>query len=219
MFSHIFFKSFLGICTALTNCVKLSASIPHSISGQKSCSSAPQCNIQGRCTGVLLSVARAQSAPACQEICQSLGNLCQWYTYNSANNGCYAFEDCASINECETCLSGEDNCKSEGSENVILTGGGLPFTNILHNNFDRSDYFEVFDPNSSENCSQLPEFPNGFYGAVATVDFDRPVICGGKQFDKISNDCFRLGQRVVQGNAVGKKAQFLLFCIRVGPIF
>ena len=48
------YYSDLELCTALTECVKLSGSVGNPISGQIKCLGEPQCNINGRCTGKVI---------------------------------------------------------------------------------------------------------------------------------------------------------------------
>ena len=108
------YYSDLELCTALTECVLLSGSVGNSISGQIKCLGEPQCNINGRCTGVLLGVSNIETPEDCQIVCQN-DPKCKWYTHDSSNKGCFTFEDCAAINEdCGTCVSGEFNCRIEG---------------------------------------------------------------------------------------------------------
>ena len=64
-----------GLCTALTQCIELSDTIPNTISGNSKCNGEPNCDLMGRCTGVLVSVATAETPEACQQICQSLNSL------------------------------------------------------------------------------------------------------------------------------------------------
>ena len=61
-----------GLCSLLTECVKLSPEVPNAISGQSKCNGEPDCGLQGRCTGTLVSVAKAETPVACQQICQGL---------------------------------------------------------------------------------------------------------------------------------------------------
>ena len=61
-----------GLCSLLTECVKLTPEVPNAISGQSKCNGEPECGLQGRCTGTLVSVAKAETPEACQQICQGL---------------------------------------------------------------------------------------------------------------------------------------------------
>ena len=98
-----------GVCVALTECVKVSQ-IPRTVSGNAKCNSNLECDIRGRCTGVLVNVESAQTWQNCQNICQSTKE-CQWFTHDSSTNVCFNFRDCVAVNEnCVTCTSGEVNC-------------------------------------------------------------------------------------------------------------
>ena len=59
-----------GLCVLLDECVLLK-NVPGTISGRSKCGGLPECNLIGRCTGVLLNVAKAETPDACLEICQS----------------------------------------------------------------------------------------------------------------------------------------------------
>ena len=60
-----------GLCTALTECKRLDNIFPRAVSGQSNCGGQPLCKAQGRCTGVLMNVAKADTSEACLEICQN----------------------------------------------------------------------------------------------------------------------------------------------------
>lgn len=190
-----------GICAALSDCNVLD-NVENTLSGPSECSGqAAECNLNGRCTGILVGLDKAESVENCQEICQNYKD-CHWFTFDSALKSCFAFQDCASIDtNCQTCTSSQVNCKSDpGSDNVILIGGGLPLRNALTNGQTQSNYFEAFDTNGGS--SPVEPLPFSIYGAVATLaygveNYKAPLVCGGVQYSQTSNKCYSLYNTVV----------------------
>ena len=186
-----------GVCVALTECIKVTQ-IPRTVSGNAKCNGNLQCDIQGRCTGVLIHVESAQIWQHCQTICQSTTD-CKWFTHDSESSICYNFRDCVAVNEnCVTCTSGEANCPQKRATRRIMVGGGMPVEDMITENF--YNYFEVLnlDLNGIANeCSLIPPTPltiKGGMGIAAPANFDSesPMICGGKQRDIVSNECWVL---------------------------
>ena len=187
-----------GVCVALTECVKVQQ-MPRTISGNSKCTAQLECNLNGKCTGVLQSVTQAENPENCQVICQSLRN-CTWFTYDSASQTCFALQDCVTLNEdCLTCTSGEAKCPINPRNVRLLTGGGMPVSNI---EFDENSYFEALDLESMTQempklCTPIPPTPKSIRGAVgvaaqAQFDLETPMVCGGVQYDDVSNNCWVL---------------------------
>ena len=123
-----------GVCVALTECVKVDQ-IRNTISGNSKCTSNLECNLTGRCTGVLESVSQAESVESCHQICLGQDSRCQWFTYDSDSKSCFSLQDCVALDEnCLTCTSGQANCPLSTSmltftfEGKLFTIAGKLFT-------------------------------------------------------------------------------------------
>ena len=187
-----------GVCVALTECIKVTQ-IPRTVSGNAKCNSNLDCDVRGRCTGILINVESAQTSQNCQSICQSTKD-CKWFTHDSASNVCYNFRDCVAVNEnCLTCTSGEANCPQKKAIIRIMIGGGMHNEDMIFEDFN--NYFEVLNLDlngiTDQQCSPIPSIPltiRGGVGIAAPANFDAesPTVCGGTQLDIVSNECWVL---------------------------
>ena len=114
-----------GVCVALTECVKVDQ-IRNTISGNSKCTSNLECNLTGRCTGVLESVSQAESVESCHQICLGQDSRCQWFTYDSDSKSCFSLQDCVALDEnCLTCTSGQANCPLNTSMSIFTFVGNF----------------------------------------------------------------------------------------------
>ena len=105
------FSIYQSLDTGCTNCY----------SGERDCPTILECNIDGLCSGVLVDYGVVSSENDCLNECK-LNPSCQFYAYREDDGTCALLEDCLEITDCQTCHSGQKDCKlsSNGKELYYL---------------------------------------------------------------------------------------------------
>ena len=86
------------------------------ISGEKGCEipTGPQCDLPGQCLEIPIDSAIVSSKDECLvSLCQPDPD-CEWFSFDNSTGICLTFSQCESLNECYTCVTGEDECPASG---------------------------------------------------------------------------------------------------------
>ncbi len=116
----------LGLCELLYNCPGLDADkCPDCLSSPVGCTPpTPQCWIQGRCEGNMISTLPASTQGECLQLCKGT-DLCRWFTFlekNNAGASCILYEGCSNIDvSCSSCISGESRCEEDLSTTTVTS--------------------------------------------------------------------------------------------------
>jgi hypothetical protein len=128
-----------AVCTLLTACPSLDQECdPDCVSGEVSCEvEETQCDVPGRCHAIPSANSVVDHADAClTEACQPDPD-CEWWTFDASTNICTTFADCPSLDECASCVSGEDDCQVFEAQ-CFVPGRCLEVP--IHNEVDDDQY-------------------------------------------------------------------------------
>ena len=104
-------------CSMFTGCLTLNeTTCPDCKTGEVECPDF-NCEVRGRCSGILRSFHVVNEVSTCQELCRQ-DPLCHWHSFDSDRMHCLLLNDCPALDStCTTCVSSEKGC---GGGKIIM---------------------------------------------------------------------------------------------------
>lgn len=96
-------------CAEFSVCQSLNATCTNCFSGQHNCTEFYDCDIDGLCNGDLVGISTADTEYDCLSQCED-NPACEYYAYRGDDGSCVLLKDCAVVNPCENCHSGQRDC-------------------------------------------------------------------------------------------------------------